>query len=36
MKIYDNLYCKIFINTNEERESVLNLIEDIVSGVIDR
>lgn len=36
MKIYDNLYCKIFIDTNEEREFVLNLIEDIVLGVIDR
>lgn len=36
MSIYDNLYCKIFIDTDEEREKVLNSIKDIVSGAIER
>lgn len=36
MNIYDNLYCKIFIDTNEDRERVLNSITDIVSGAIYR
>ncbi|EHI99782.1 hypothetical protein CDLVIII_3208 [Clostridium sp. DL-VIII] len=36
MSMYDNLYCKIFIDTDEEREKVLNSIKDIVSGAIER
>jgi len=35
MNIYDNLYCKIFIDTNEYMEFVLNSIADIVSGAIE-
>jgi len=31
MNIYDNLYCKIFIDTNEDMEGVLSSISDIVS-----
>lgn len=36
MSMYNNLYCKIFIDTDEEREKVLNSIKDIDSGVIER
>lgn len=36
MNMYDNLYCKIFIDTDEKREKVLNSIKDIVSGSIER
>lgn len=36
MNMYDNLYCKIFIDTDEEKENVLNSIKDIVSGAIER
>ncbi|NRT73607.1 hypothetical protein BJV40_003623 [Clostridium beijerinckii] len=36
MNMYDNLYCKIFIDTDEERGNVLNSIKDIVPDAIEK
>lgn len=36
MNSYENLFCKVFIDTNEERISLLSCIKDIVLGTTER
>ncbi|MDG5857033.1 1,4-dihydroxy-6-naphthoate synthase [Clostridium beijerinckii] len=36
MNSYENLFCKVFIDTNEERLSLLNSIKDVVLGITER
>ncbi|OVE69107.1 1,4-dihydroxy-6-naphthoate synthase [Clostridium diolis] len=36
MSSYENLFCKVFIDTNEERISLLSSIKDVVLGTTER
>jgi hypothetical protein len=36
MNSYENLFCKVFVDTNEERLSLLSSIKDIVLGTTER